>query len=57
MEGRLINIQDYRSKKHPRADLRILMLEDNPSDAELIQYELKEAGFNYTAIPYTAIPL
>lgn len=29
--------------------LRILILEDNPSDAELIQFELEETGFVFTA--------
>ena len=29
--------------------LRILMLEDNPADAELIQFELTEAGFTFIA--------
>lgn len=29
--------------------LRILILEDNPADAELIQYELREAGLVFTA--------
>jgi hypothetical protein len=29
--------------------LRILMLEDNPADAELIQFELIEAGFTFIA--------
>jgi len=28
--------------------LRILILEDNPADAELVQFELKEAGFVFT---------
>src|SRR3990172_7483024 len=30
--------------------LRILCLEDCPSDAELAAYELKEAGLNFTAL-------
>jgi DNA-binding response OmpR family regulator len=29
--------------------LRILILEDNPADAELIQFELKQAGFIFTS--------
>ena len=29
--------------------LRILILEDNPTDAELVQFELKEAGLVFTA--------
>lgn len=29
-------------------NLRILILEDNPSDAELIQFELREAGIDFT---------
>ena len=29
--------------------LRILILEDNPSDAELVQFELAEAGIDFTA--------
>jgi PAS domain S-box-containing protein len=29
--------------------LRILILEDNPSDAELVQFELEEAGFVFTS--------
>jgi PAS domain S-box-containing protein len=29
--------------------LRILMLEDNPADVELIQFELEEAGVDFTA--------
>ncbi len=29
--------------------LRILILEDNPTDAELIQFELQEAGLSFTA--------
>jgi PAS domain S-box-containing protein len=29
--------------------LRILILEDNPADAELIQFELQEAGLTFTA--------
>jgi PAS domain S-box-containing protein len=31
------------------APLRILILEDNPSDAEITQYELQEAGIAFTA--------
>jgi CheY-like chemotaxis protein len=29
--------------------LRILILEDNPFDAELVQFELEEAGLAFTA--------
>ena len=29
--------------------LRILILEDNPADAELVQFELQEAGLVFTA--------
>jgi PAS domain S-box-containing protein len=29
--------------------LRILILEDNPTDAELIEFELQEAGFTFTS--------
>ena len=29
--------------------LRILILEDNPADAELVQFELQEAGIVFTA--------
>jgi CheY-like chemotaxis protein len=29
--------------------LRLLILEDNPADAELIQFELQEAGLSFTA--------
>ncbi len=29
--------------------LRILILEDNPADAELVQFELEEAGLSFTA--------
>lgn len=29
--------------------LRILILEDNPADAELVQFELEEAGISFTA--------
>jgi PAS domain S-box-containing protein len=29
--------------------LRILILEDNPADAELVQFELREAGISFTA--------
>ena len=29
--------------------LRVLVLEDNPADAELVQFELEEAGFVFTA--------
>ena len=29
--------------------LRILILEDNPADVELIQFELQEAGLSFTA--------
>ncbi len=29
--------------------LRILILEDNPADAELVQFELEEAGFIFTS--------
>lgn len=29
--------------------IHILILEDNPTDAELIQFELQEAGFSFTA--------
>jgi PAS domain S-box-containing protein len=29
--------------------IRILILEDNPADAELVQFELEEAGINFTA--------
>jgi DNA-binding response OmpR family regulator len=41
-------IRLLRSKKMPES-LRILMLEDNPADAELVQFELEEAGFTFTA--------
>ena len=30
-------------------ELRILILEDNPSDAELVKLELRRAGFAFTA--------
>ena len=29
--------------------LRILILEDNPADADLVQFELEEAGIAFTA--------
>lgn len=29
--------------------LRILILEDNPADAELVQFELQEAGLAFTS--------
>ena len=29
--------------------LRILILEDNPADAELVQFELQEAGLSFTS--------
>ena len=29
--------------------LRILILEDNPTDAELVQFELQEAGFTFNS--------
>jgi CheY-like chemotaxis protein len=29
--------------------LRLLILEDNPVDAELVQFELQEAGLDFTA--------
>jgi CheY-like chemotaxis protein len=29
--------------------LRILILEDNPADAELVQFELEEAGISFAA--------
>lgn len=32
------------------APLRFLMLEDTPSDAELVQYELRSAGLSFTAL-------
>lgn len=32
-----------------RKSLRILMLEDNPADIELVQFELEEAGIEFTA--------
>jgi len=31
------------------AKIKILLLEDNKSDADLLQYELKRSGFNFTA--------
>lgn len=31
-------------------DLRVLMLEDTPSDAELLEYYLRKAGFTFTAL-------
>lgn len=34
--------------------IRILILEDNPADAELIQFELREGGFTFTAKIVTA---
>ena len=35
--------------------LQILILEDNPADAELIQFELQEAGLSFTAkVAYSA---
>ena len=30
--------------------IRILILEDNPSDAELVKLELRRAGYTFTAI-------
>ena len=32
-----------------REPLRVLILEDNPSDAELVQFELQEAEIKFTA--------
>ena len=31
--------------KKPYEDIRILLLEDNPVNAELVENELREAGF------------
>lgn len=32
-----------------KANIRILILEDNPADAELVQFELQEANINFSA--------
>ncbi len=44
MEEKNINIEDFKSGQ---TGIHILMLEDNPFDAELIRYELKEAGLSF----------
>ncbi|MBP1762624.1 MAG: histidine kinase with domain, partial [Firmicutes bacterium] len=36
-------------KQEMTESIRILILEDNPTDAELAQFELQEAGFSFTA--------
>jgi PAS domain S-box-containing protein len=38
------NIQNKKEKK-----LRVLILEDNPADAELMEWQLKKAGINFAA--------
>ncbi len=35
--------------KKPYEDIRILLLEDNPVDAELVENELREAGFVFNS--------
>lgn len=46
MESKSLKFQEK-----PRQDrkIRILLLEDSPDDAELVQYELKQAGLHFTA--------
>lgn len=34
--------------KRQQNNIRVLILEDNPADAELVEYELREAGFTFT---------
>ncbi|HPL64406.1 MAG TPA: PAS domain S-box protein [Syntrophales bacterium] len=46
MAQRAIHIH---TRKEPTPDLRFLILEDNPYDAELIENELKQAGFSFTS--------
>ncbi len=49
MNGKALRIEDFRKGGYSRPEVRILLLEDNPVDAELIEYELKGAGLHFTA--------
>ena len=44
-----MNLEPFMAKGTMDKDLRILMLEDTPSDAELNEFELKEAGLSFTS--------
>ena len=47
MERKTLRRQDTKSDKSKQPDLRILLLEDDPNDAELIEHELREAGLDF----------
>ena len=44
-----VNLVSEPAPTKGRQQLKILMLEDDPNDAELIQRELREAGFDFAA--------
>ncbi len=37
------------AEKAPYEDIRVLILEDNPADLELMESELREAGFVFSS--------
>lgn len=37
------------AEKAPYEDIRVLILEDNPADSELMESELREAGFVFSS--------
>lgn len=48
MIGHASKIENFNEAENQQNKIRILLLEDNPADAELIEYELSEANLSFS---------
>ncbi len=48
MKGNPLKIENFKEPENQQKEIRILLLEDNPVDAELIEYELSDAELSFT---------
>ncbi len=48
MKGKALRIENFKEPENRQKEIRILLLEDNPVDAELIEYELREAELSFS---------
>ncbi len=47
MNGKALRINNFKESENRQKEIRILLLEDNPVDAELIDFELREAEISF----------
>lgn len=48
MNGKDLGIDNFKESKNRQKEIHILLLEDNPADAELIEFELSESELSFT---------